>query len=355
MKNKGFFVFLLLLFLISAGGAGLGYYYNGKRGETVKPPVPEKVKIAYLYYLEDKQQETMPVNETTTDEEGNVTTEKKYSFLKFSCTNDLTGEFNEEEWKFTPAEEKDSTCSLYFVNSSYSVDFTVVNGVVSENNPKTVNREETGEFVITPSEGYEFKEAVCSNGKESTWNAKTNTLTINAVTEDLICKVNFSVKTLSAKFTVVNGTGNATETAEYGESVNAIVEAKDGYEKPKIECTNKQTAVFEDNKVTIERLTNSTECKITFTAVPVAKYKFSLELPDHVTSDTMLSQEIAAGTDVSFLLKREQQYSYKLDCGDAIPKDEEIDSFQRRYTFLSIAKDISCKVTETYEGGEEGE
>ncbi len=349
MKNKGFFVFLLFLFLIAAGGAGLGYYYNGKRGETSKPPTPEKVKVAYLYFLEDEQRETMPKNETTTDEEGNVTTEKKYIFLKFSCTNDLTGEFNEEEWKFVPAEEKDSTCSLYFVNSSYKVDFTVVSGTASENNPKTINREETGEFVITPNEGYEFKEAVCSNGKESTWNAKTNTLTISAITEDLICKVNFTVKTLSAKFTVVNGTGNTTETAEYGESVNAIVEAKDGYEKPKIECSNKQTAVFEDNKITIEKLTNNTECKITFTSVPVAKYKFTLELPEHIKSDTV-SQEIAAGADVSFILERPEQYSYKLNCGDAIPKDDEIDSFKRKYTFLSISKDITCKVTETFEG-----
>lgn len=345
MKNKGLFVFLLLLFILAAGGAGLGYYYNTQRGET-KPTVPGKVKVAYLYYLEDQQVENMPTNEKVTDEEGNVTTKKTYIFSKYSCTNELSGEFDEENWKFVPATEKDSTCSLYFVNSSYSVDFTVVNGTVSEDNPKTINREESGEFVIIPHDGYEFKEAICTNGKEATWNAKTNTLSINAITESLICKVNFSVKSLTAKFTVVNGTGNATETVEYGESVNAIVEANDGYEKPKIECSNKQTATFEDNKVTIEKLTNNTECKITFSAVPVAKHKFTIGLPNEVTIISgSSSQDLPDGKDFTFTLETAEGFTHTLSCGDVKPSSvEEIDSYKFKYTFLAVTKDIACEV-----------
>ncbi len=345
MKHKGLFVFLLLLFFIAAGGAGLGYYQNSKRGET-KPVTPETGKVNYVYYLEGNKVDDIPTNEKVTDEDGNVTTQNTYIFLKYSCTNELSGEFDEESWKFVPAVEKDSVCSLYFVNASYSVAFTVVNGTVSEDNPETIKREETGEFVIIPHDGYEFKEASCSGEKEATWDAKTNTLTISAITQQIFCKVNFSVKSLTAKFTVVNGTGNTSETVEYGESVTAIVEANDGYEKPKIECSNKQTATFEDNKVTIEKLTNNTECKVTFSAVPVAKHKFTIGLPDEVSIISgSNSQDLTDGKDFTFTLEVDEEYTHTLNCGDMKPSSvEEIDSYKFKYTFLAVTKDIACEV-----------
>ncbi|UKI57209.1 MAG: hypothetical protein L6V81_07480 [Clostridium sp.] len=40
--------------------------------------------------------------------------------------------------------------------------------------------------------------------------------------------------------TVVNGKGTTTETAKYGESISAIVEPNEGYQNPKLECTNDQ-------------------------------------------------------------------------------------------------------------------
>ena len=348
MKNKGIIFLLVLLFIISAGGAGIGYYKSLSK-EPTKPPVIDKVKVSYLYYLEDEKVDTMPTNQTITDDEGNETKEISYYFLKYSCTNDLSGEFNEEEWKFVPTEEKDSTCGLYFVKSKYSVDLTVVNGTASDSNPEYVMREETGEFAITPNEGYEFKDAVCADDKEVTWDEKRNMLIVSAVTKDVACKVNFSVKTLTAKITVINGTGNTSESVEYGNSVEAIVEAKEGYEKPKIECTNKQTATFADNKVTIAALTKSTECKVTFTAVPVEKFKLTVELPSQVTvvSGTT-SQEIESGKDGTFTLQTEEQYTSSINCGDVTPsKVEEIDSYTTKYTFLSVTKNITCKVTAT--------
>lgn len=350
MKNKGIIFLLFLLFIICAGGGGVGYYKSKMAPSTpTKPPVIDKVKVAYLYYLEDEKVDAMPTNETIIDENGVETKEINYKFLKYSCTNDLSGDFDEESWTFVPATEKDSTCSLYFVKTKYSVTLTVVNGTVSENNPEFVMREETGEFAITPHEGYEYKDAVCSDDKEVTWDAKRNVLVVSAVTKDVMCKVNFSVKTLTAKITVINGTGNTSESVEYGNSVEAIVEAKDGYEKPKIECTNKQTATFADNKVTIAALTNNTECKVTFTAVPVEKFKLTVELPSQVTvvSGTT-SQEIESGKDGTFTLQTEEEYTSTINCGDVTPSNvEAIDSYTTKYTFLSIKKNISCKVTAT--------
>ena len=354
MKNKGIIFLLTLLFLVSSAAAGIGYYQSMKT-PVVKPEPKEKVKVAYVCYLEDEKVDTIPTNITTTDENGETTTEILYKFLKFSCTNDLTGEFDETEWTFKPAVEKDSSCSLYFVKSKYSVTLTIVSGTASDSNPEYVPREESGEFAITPYEGYEYKDAVCSDDKEVTWDEKRNMLIVNAVTKDVMCKVNFTVKTLTAKFTVINGTGNTSESVEYGNSVSAIVEAKDGYEKPKVECTNKQTATFADNKVTIEALTKDTECKITFTAVPVEKFKLSLDLPSQVTvvSGTV-SQDIESGKDGTFTLQIDEGYELNINCGDVTPsKIEPLDSYTTKYTFLTIKKNISCKVTAISNSSEE--
>ena len=349
MKSKGTLIILIVLFLLTASAAGVGFYYSKHRNVVVVPPEPEKGKVVYLYYLEDEKVDTMPSN-ITIDEEGNSITTDTYTYEKYSCTNDLTGEFNEEKWEFVPSTDvKDSTCSLYFVHSKYSVTLTVVNGSADENNPEYVLREGNGTFKITPDEGYEYKDSVCSDDKEVTWDDKSNSLLINAVTKDVMCKVNFSIKTLTAKITIVNGTGNTTIEVKYGESINTVVEANDGYEKPTIECSNKQTAIFENNKITIEKLTNNTDCKITFVPVPIVKYNLKVELPSQVTviSGSTL-QEVESGKDGTFTLQNEENYTSTIDCGGITPsKVDDINSTTKKYTFLAITKDITCKVTAT--------
>ncbi len=350
MKRKGTLIILIILFLISAGCAGIGFYYNKNRKvEPELPPEPEKGKVVYVYYLEDEKVNEMPSN-TSKDEEGNEIKNDTYTFSRYACTNDLTGTFDEENWKFIPNEDNiDSTCNLYFVHSKYSITLTVVNGIADENNAEYVEREGNGAFKIIPDEGYEYKDSVCSDDKEVTWDAKTSSLLINAVTKDVMCKVNFSVKTLTAKITVINGTGNTSTDVKYGESVTAVVEANDGFEKPKVECTNKQTAIFENNQVTIEKLTNNTECKITFTAVPVTKYSLKVELPSQVTviSGSTL-QEIESGKDGTFTLQTDEGYSSTMTCGGVAPSNvEDVNSTTKKYTFLAIKKDITCKVTAT--------
>lgn len=57
----------------------------------------------------------MPINEKTTDENGVETINELYTFSRFTCTNDVTGDFDTKEWKFLPKNEEESTCELYFV------------------------------------------------------------------------------------------------------------------------------------------------------------------------------------------------------------------------------------------------
>jgi hypothetical protein len=164
-----------------------------------------------------------------------------------------------------------------------------------------------------------------------------------------MCKVNFSIKELSAKITVVNGNGNTTEKAKYGENISAIVTPNDGYKDPKIECTNKQTATFENNKITIQKLTDNTECKITFNTAPVTKYKLIFELPSQVTVVSgSTTQEIEAGKDGTITLQTDSSYTHSLDCDGVSPsKVEDINATNKKYTFLAMNKNITCKVTAT--------
>lgn len=347
MKRKVILTILSVLFLISYSGAATGFYYSKNRtNEPTKPAENKQGKVTLVYYLEDEKVDQMPVN-VEIDEEGNEIKTDTYLFSRFVCTNELSGKFDTEKWQFVPAEEKDSTCNLYFVHSKYSVTLTIVNGVEDENNEEYVEREKNGVFKITPDDGYAYKDALCSDDKEVFWDDENKSLLINAVTKDVMCKVNFTVKTLSAKINVVNGTGNTTAEVKYGESVNAVVEANDGYEKPLVECTNEQTATYENGKVSIEKLTDNTECKITFNPVPIKMYQLNVELPSQViVISGSTSQEIESGKDGTFTLQTDDGYLSNLSCGDITPsKVEDINSSTKKYTFLSVTSDISCKVT----------
>ena len=117
MKNKFGIVVTSILFLASSAAAATGYMYS-KEGNVDKTTNNDNNKntITYEYYLDDVKQDAMPQKEELLDEFGNPTGTNKYMFSRFSCTNNVSGTFDEENWKFTPESEKESVCSLYFVN-----------------------------------------------------------------------------------------------------------------------------------------------------------------------------------------------------------------------------------------------
>lgn len=349
MRNKGMLIILVILFVAALAGGTVGYFENKKENKNSGGNNTNEPKITYKYYLEDVEQSTMPTNVTSTDENGVVTTNVLYVFSRFVCTNDVTGDFNIEEWKFVPTEEKESVCSLYFVNSKYEVTLTITNGEASADNLKYIEREKNGTFVITPDEGYEFESSTCSDAKQTEWNPETNTLAINTIMEDVACKVVFKIKQLKMDVTVVNGEGNATETAEYGQSVEAIVTPKAGYEKPTIKCTNNQTATFENNKITIDKLTENTSCKVTFTATPVETFTLKVTIPaalDFTAGSD--KQKVNSGATGSFTIKPniDGVTVGAITCGGVTPSstDRRADG-SVKYTFLNMSKNITCTVT----------
>lgn len=347
MKNKGTFILLLVLFVICLACGFLGYFQS--KAESDKPV--EKPTVKYIYQLENEPVEEMPINPSVTDDEGNETVDKKYSFASYSCTSGLNGAWDEEAWTFYPDEEKDSTCTLYFTKAKYEVTFTPSNGEVSADNPQYIEREKDGKFIITPNEGYyldttDTTAIQCSNSKAATWNASDNSITINAITEDVACKIVFTIKTLKMDVTVVNGTGNDTVSAKYGEKISTIVKANDGFENPTVSCTNKQTATISNNEVAISKLTDDTVCTVKYVAVAVKEYSLNVEVPDSITFVAgSSSQKVKADADGTFTLKAETGYAIdSIDCGGNVPTIEQI-SVGTKYTFTAMSKNITCKVT----------
>ena len=339
MKNKPIVIVLTVLFLMSTTCSVLGFLNHKKKNE--KPVTPVIVEnVTYESYIEDVAVTQMPTN----DEENN------YIYASYECENNMTIDFNEEDWSFKTNNKKDGVCKLYFNKAAYSIVLTTTNGLINEEDTsytEKVERFKDGQFKIVPNEGYEFKEVSCSNDKEATYDKSTNTLSINSVTEDIACKIDFVIKSLTAEIRVSNGEGATTLTANYGESVSAVVKADDGYEKPKVTCTNNQTGTFEDNKFTIAKLTDNTRCDISFEKAPIITYKLMIdELSEHVTITAgSKEQSIISGKDGKFSLRAEEGYKITLDCNGVKPSDEKSDPDGTvTYTFLGITKDITCNV-----------
>lgn len=347
MKSKGLKIILIILILLTGSMGAVGYIQSKK--QPTNKPNEDVNKITYEYYLEDELQETMPINiQNGMDENGNVISEPTYQFSRFTCTNDLTGDFDVDNWKFIPKENKTSTCKLYFVKTNYAVTLTITNGIEDENNPKIVQREKDGKFIIKPNEGYIYKSAVCSDNKEGSWDESTNTFTLNAIMKDITCKIDFEIKNLQADITVINGKGNTTENAKYGDSVSALVQPNSGFEKAKIECTNNQVGTFASNKFTIAKLTDNTKCTITFEKAPVVKHTLKINIADNTKFSISSGSEsisVDNGTTGVFSIKSSDGSEPKLNCGNINPsKKDTIDANTFKYTFLNVTSDITCDI-----------
>lgn len=347
MKNKGMLVILIIMFIIAVTGGVVGFLESKKN----KPDTPNDNKagtITYKYFLEDEEVNEMPVNEKTIDENGMEVTNEIYAFSRFNCNPSLTGDFNTEEWKFVPAEEIESTCELYFVKAKYEVTITEpINATLNVNNPKYINREENGTFIIVPNEGYEFSKATCSDNKQTSWDEEKNALIINSITKDVSCKVDFKLKELTVNIKVTNGEGSTTKTITYGESLKEVVTPKDGYENPEVKCSNNQNGVFKENTFGIDKVTNDTDCTVVFKKTPAKKYTFKVELPNLVTIlNGATSSEVEEGKDAEITMKVHDGYTMTLDCGNILPSStEDVDATTKKYIFKSVKSNISCKAT----------
>ena len=345
--RKFLIIILSVLFVICSTCAGIGIYYKHFVTEVIPTPPPKQKEVTYKYFLEDVEQLNMPFNEISIDENGEHKISDTYLFSKYSCSNNLTGNFDKVKWEFIPDKIIDSECELYFVKSRYSVEVNVTNGTLDENNSTTVDRQTDGVFKITPNDGYSFADYSCSNNKIAKWDQSASTFTISSVMSDVACNVNFKINQMRMDVTVKNGTGNTTEISDYGSSVSAIVEANAGYEKPSVVCTNGQIATYIDNKIVIEKITNNTACTVTFKKIQPKTYKLIINNMDEGISIIDGSKEliVTEGYEGKITLKALDGYKPVLDCGGITPliNDENPDG-SYTFRFMNMNNNITCNV-----------
>jgi hypothetical protein len=336
MKRKGILLLLIILF-IGCLAAGVFGYIQNKQGKNTNKPDDNTPSIKYVYYLEDV--------EVTKDE---VTNSSEFSGSEVSGSTD-----NEPQFLFS------SSSKLYFNKAKYEVTLTITNGELEEGTDTFVKRGETGVFAIAPYEGYEFDTYTCSNNKEAAWDKINNKLTINAITEDVACKVVFKTRTLRMNLTVVNGTGSTSENVEYGKQVTAIISPNTGFENPTIKCTNDQQSKYSSNTITIERLTNDTECTVTYAAVKVEEYTLTIiDFPDTLSiSNGSVSQKVEKGSTgrftitpktingTTYSIAGQQCYRTGYPSETISPLIRELTGGAKEYTFESMSKNITCKIT----------
>lgn len=231
----------------------------------------DEYKIKYTYYVDGSEVKELPVNTTKTT--------KDYIFNRYSCTNKVTGEWNEFTWKFVPKTTNTATCKLYFNKAYYSVKFEIEYGelrnadgsVIKEEDKlkdPTVEREKNLIAKIEPNEGYSLVSVDCDKKNVTDWDKENNELTVKAVKADTKCVVKFDLSKYDVEVKVTGGTINSTGetklTIEHGKSVNVTVSPNTNYVDPKIECTNNQKGTWNNNKFTIEKLEKETSCTIEF-------------------------------------------------------------------------------------------
>lgn len=302
-KTVAIFITVLAVLSLALGVVG---YFEYKKGDI---NTGKEYKVTYKYYLNGDPVTEMPTNATlisssTEEVSSSEETEKLYAFNTATCTNKVKFKWDETSWKFTPENTADTTCSLYFVTTTNEITLNATNAVVTPLENNKIKRGEDAIYTITPTEGYAYKETVCTNNEVAEWNSETKQLTIKSIYEETSCNVNYELSKFSLEVKVTNGSGATTVEYDYGTKVEINIAASAGYSNPTITCTNGQIGTWTNGVFTIAKLTNNSVCSIDFKQTQTSTtYKVELDLGDHgslATGTPIIT--VVSGSSASFLI-----------------------------------------------------
>lgn len=289
-NKKTLMIILIALTSVCLCLGTVGLLENKKNAKPdVKPQ--REYQVTYKYYLNDVEVSQMPTNATmiSSEEEASSSSTKKemdveklYAFNTYSCTNNVTGTWNDDTWTFTHSNTADATCSLYFVTTYNTVRVEATNAKITSDKEIKVTRGQDAVIKITPDEGYTFEEAKCTNNEVVDWDNDAKELIIRSVTLETTCNAKFKMSKFTVETQVNNGTGTTKVEYEYGKKVEIKTIPAEEYGDPEIVCSNEQKATWKDDTLTIEKLTNDTKCTITFKKTQSKiSYTVTLDVGDH--------------------------------------------------------------------------
>ncbi len=222
---------------------------------------------------ENEQEFEALINDETTIIVKPIEGYKYDSEIKVSCTNGAKAEYDEttQDLKITDV-TKDTTCTIPFKISDYTVEVEANFGTITGERSKSVNHGGNVEFEIKEAENYIYDTYSCTNDQKATFvNGK---LTVREITNNTKCTVSFKPKKLSVTLNVENGkleTGYSSplEISE-GQTATFIVKSNEGYSLTgmTVECDGNTVGTHEGNGlIKIYDVKTNAICKATLKKV----------------------------------------------------------------------------------------
>lgn len=353
-KGKGIVITLILLIIICLICGTLGFLENKKPVTAEKPNKNKDYKVTYRYYLDGEEVDEMIEQEFTEINnpsfEGATEKTPNYAFEKYTCTNNVLGEFDEEKWEFIPDLTANSTCRLYFIKTMHKVTFKASNGKLPNGTAEeeiTVALDKESKINILGNDGYKFDKVECTNGVTTTYDENTKDLTVSNVKKDSTCSISFKISDYTAEVTASNGSvSTPKKSANYGGTIEFDVTPSENYKFGELKCTNGQNGNYNEasGKLTITGLTNDTVCTIEFRPI---KYQVTLT----VKNGTILSTSpnpvsVSEGRNASFGISANEGYSLTgADASCTNPNGAEINVSAGIVSVYNVTSDLTCTVT----------
>lgn len=352
-KGKGVIVTLILLIMICVSCGTVGFLESKNINKDKNNNKNENYQITYRYYLDGEELEE-PLEQVFTEVpnpefEGSTTEIPNYKFERYSCTKDVTGEWDEEEWTFKPELTDNSTCRLYFIKTIHEVTFKANNGKLPSGELEekiTAELEKESKINIKPNDGYKFDKVECNNGTTAEYDEITNDLTVSNVKKDSICTISFKISDFVVDVKANNGTVTTeSKSVNYGDNATFYVTPSENYKFDTVTCTNGQKAIYNEanQQVIINGITNNTTCTVNF-----KPKKFTVSLTVENGNVETSQKEVAEGGTATFTnIKPNAGYLLSGATLNCTPKNSStVTSFQQGVaTIANVTADLQCKIT----------
>ena len=349
-KGLGVIITLITLIVVCLGCGTIGFLESNKT-DADKPNKENKdYKVVYRYYLDGEEVEEEIkqeyIDNPNEEFEGAEEEIPSYTYEKYICSNNVTGEWDEENWEFKPELTANTTCRLYFIRNIHQVTFKANNGTLPNNQLeeiKTIELNKEGIINITPKEGHKFDTVICTNEIIAEYNEETKDLTVKNVIKDGICTISFGISDYTAEVKASNGTvSEDKKSARFGGTLTFDVTPSENYQFDKVICTNDQNASYNDGKLTITGITNDTVCTVQFKSI---KFAVNLEVINgKLTSKSPSPQTTGEGGTVSFEIEANEGYQITgaiPDCGANVKTE-----LSGNAVFVyNVKNDLTCKIT----------
>ncbi len=197
-----------------------------------------------------------------------ITPTDGYEYEKTTCSNNEVVEWNKDKQELTVKSiSAETTCDVVFKISKFTVEIKVNNGTGSTKVEYDYGKKV--EINVAAATGYGTPTISCTNNQTGEW--KNEIYTIEKLTNETVCTIDFKQIQTNTSFTVTLDPGNhgilasgtPTVTVVRGSYATFNINVDDGWEIDQIQCTDGVVSKS-GNIVTVRNIIQNTECSIIY-------------------------------------------------------------------------------------------